>query len=1012
MRLGAAELRADPLGAVSERRERRLAPRPAVSRSVRQPPTGPSALLSQLQRQAGNAAVASLFVQRAPVDERDVGGVVDGLRTVVRRDPFKRRIEVDVEKAAGLLAGLTHEQGQQVKDQWLEKDGRPLPDLLLGQDDLFPSTSLRPDQFKQLMNLLGGTRAANASELNDAQERGVVVEAAKLHDGLRQGASGKEAAFAALGALHLGSPERKALLERVYAKHFSTVAVLDLSTHLAGRDLQRALALFTGDTTGAEALAIEEQVDVKRGLEHPASVADLINQQDRQHKADAAIEEHLANLRAGGKVEETLKRKSGHGTLGGELDAVSHGDAAAVQHALTENEEYPLVAARMARAYNEGKLTARDIERELTGLRDTIAHGVHDEKVLLARLRVAFGKLEIMFFAQTQRSLKYVISITGSKGPRLVGFGDTKVALEPDAEQERNAELLRGFGEIVDDDRFRMFGPPVHVSGAVLQLELAVREHDVGRMREALGRKTKKQVEEIAREYQAYTHRELKTDVLGSPEMQQAAKMMPGVFDNEKLAEKAEVLEGDTFESSDPWAAPDSIQARIEEAGWIHHRISALYERVVENRGLFAQVHDWAGDIEKTVLDDARRAAEAAYWAIMGDPRHASIDKQLAVLRKCQARLEHNVETYKEATKEAFDAFVEAAVFAVTSALTLGEGGAVVMAWRSILGTVGTKFVLKGEDYSLNEASNDILEGVAGAAGSAAAKEALDKVLPVIGKYAEGELLKAKVKIPAWAKTAAQEGGGRGIHFVGEQGGSMVATGAVTGKEPKFGEFAQEGLKELLKIAAKSARAGAGSKEAAPTKAGAEEGAAEHPQGGELPGKTHPPAAAPEGTAEGFDVEKHLVGDNVLQGNGRYVESTIKRMAIESWEKGGDHRLVKVVSAERGASQEVGGFVTEMRNIRNQSPAQMEQTLGLPTGTLAKGAVVHTIDAIPSPGQFKLKGLTLLPDGKTYHPGDPYPKGTGVPQWKLTTKMPVAESTTLAPDQPYQPGVPSPRKNR
>jgi hypothetical protein len=998
---------------VSERRERRLAPRPAVSHPVRQAPTGPAALLSQLQRQAGNAAVASLFIQRAPVDERDVGGVVDSLRTVIRRDPFKRRIEVDVEKAAALLAGLTPEQGQQVKNQWFEKDGRPLPELLYGQDDLFPSTSLRPDQSKQLMNLLGGTRAANASELNDVQERGMVVEAAKLHDGLRQGESGKEAAFAALGALHLGSPERKARFERVYAKHFRTVAVLDLNIHLAGRDLQRALALFTGDATGAEALAIEEQVEVKRGLDHPTSIEDVVKREDRQHKADAAIEEHLSNLRAGGPVESVL-RKSGHGAVLGELDAVSRGDAAAVQHALIDNDEARLTAARLARLYHNGKLTAKDIERELTGLRDSSAHGIHDEKALVDRLRGAFAELEAVFLSQTLQSLRYVISITGSKGPRVVGFGDAKLALEPDAEQERNAELLRGFGEIVDDNRFQMFGPTAHVSGAVLKLELAVRERDAGRMREALGGKTRKQVEELAREYQAYTHRELKTDVLGSPEMQQAARMMPGLFDNEKLLEKAEILEGDTFESSDPWLDKDSVAHHREEAGWIYRRIGSLYERVVENRGLFAQARDWVGNIEKTVVDDARKAADAAYWALLADVRQANVEKQLAILHKCQARLEHNVEIYKEATKEAFDEFVEAAVFVVTSALTLGEGGAVLMAWRTILGTVGTKFVLKGEDYSLNEVSNDILEGVAGAVGSAAAKKYLDVLVGAAAAAAEDKLMKAKVKIPTWAKTAAK-GGEHTLGFVGEQFGSVLATGVVTGKEAKLGELEQEGLKELLKIAAKMSRGGS-----APTE-GAHEGhdtkhgqASEHHQpaepraAGEGGAAEH--ATAPKEAAEGYDVEKHLVGDKALTGG--YVESKIKRMAIESWEKGGDHRLVKVVSAERGASQEVGGFVTEMRNIRNQSPAQMEQTLGLPKGTLAKGAVVHTIDAIPSPGQFKLKGLTQLPDGKTYRPGDPYPIGSGVPQWKLTTNMPVAEITTVAPNQPYQPGVPSSRKNR
>jgi len=952
-------------------------------------------LISQLQSQAGNAAVASLFIQRAPVDERDVGGVVDGLRTVVRRDPFKRRVEVDAEKAAALLAGLTHEQGQQVKDVWLEKDGRPLAELLLGQDDLFPSTSLRPDQFKLLMNLLGGTRAANVSELSDAQERGMVVEAAKLHDGLRQGDSGREAVFGALAALHLGSAERKALLERLYAKHFRTVVVMDLNSHLFGRDLQRALALFTGDTTGAEAIAIEQQVAVKRDLDHPTSVADVINRQERQHKADAAIEEHLTNLRAGGPVESTL-RKSGHGAVLGELDSVSHGDAAAVQHALTENDESRLVAARMARLYHEDKLTAKDIERELTGLRDTIGRGVHGEKALAARLRAAFMELEVVFIAQTQQSLRYVISITGSKGPRLVGLDQAKIALEPDAEQERNAELLRGFGEIVDDNRVRMFGPPVHVSGAVLELDLAVREGDVSRLREALADKTKKQVEQLAREYQAYTHRELKTDVLGSPEMQKAAGILPGVFDNEKRAEKAEILEGDTFESTDPWVAKGSVQHRLEEAAWIHQRIGSLYDRVVDNRGLFAQARDWVGNIEKTVVDDARKAAEAAYWAILADPRHASLDKQLAILRKSQARLEHNVEVYKEATKEAFDEFVEAAVFVVTTALTLGEGGAMFMAWRTVLGTAGTKFVLKGEDYSLDEFRIDILEGLAGSVGSKGAEKYLDEVIGGVAKAAEG---KFKI-VPAWTKAAAAHT----VHFAGEQAASITATAAVTGKEAKLGELAQEGIKDLLKLAIKHGKGGAEGKSTE------EGGAAEHANVIEVPEPPHRKAKTAKETVRDFDVEEHLVPHKALTGG--YDESVLKKIAIEKWEGGGNNQLVKVVSAERGASEAVHGYVTELKYVRGRNLAQIEQVLGLPEGELAKGAVVHTLDGVPAADQFKLKAYTQLPEGKTWHAPGRYPPGLGAPQWELTSNVPVAQSTTVAPNQVYQPSVPKRAKVR
>jgi hypothetical protein len=976
-------------------------------------------LLSSLSPATGTPAEA-MVIQRAPVDERDVGGVVDSLRVAIRRDIFRRRIEVNFEKAEAALAGLTHEQGQLVKTLWLEKDGHPLPELLFGQDDLFPGTSLRPDQFKELANLLGGTRAGDASELGDAAERSVIIEAAKLHDGLRQGDSGKEAVFTALAALNLGTGKKaRAALESVYVKHFRTVVVMDLNSFLFGRDLQRALALFTGDTSGAEALAIEQQVEVKRGLERPTTVADVINRQDRQHKADAAIEEHLANLRAagGGEMKKALASPSGHGTLGSELDTVSHGDAAAVQHALAETDESRLVAARLARLHHEGKLTAADIERELTGLRSAIARQVHQDgrgQALAPRLKTAFAELEFVFIAQTQQSLRYVISITGSKGPRLVGFGDAKVALEPEAEQERNAELLRGFGQIVDEDRAQLFGPPIHISAAIVKLDLAVRERDVARIREALAGRTKKQVEELAKDYQAYTHRELKTDLLGSPEMQQAARMIPGAFDNEKLAEKAEILEGDTFESSDPWAGKDSVQAHREEAGWIYRRICSLYDRVVENRGLFAQLRDWGGNIEKTVVDDARKAADGAYWALLADARRSNVEKHLETLRKCQARLEHNVEVYKEATKEAFDEFVDAAVFVVTSALTLGEGGAVFMAWRTILGTVGTKFMLKQEDYSLNELRNDIFEGVAGAVGSEAAKRALDELIPVIAKVAEDQFAKTKVKLPEWAKGAAEHAKAateHTVHFAGEQGGSVVATGAVTGKDPKFGELEQEGVKDILRVLVKKAKEGptkptesAASEhhEGAEGKAGGEASSAERANVIELPEAPHPVANAPTlKPAPDFDVAEHLVGDCALQGG--YKESVLKKLAIENWEKGGGNQLVKVVSAERGASKEVGGYVTELKYVRGRNLAEIEQVLGLPAGELANGAIVHTLDGVPSADQFQLKAYTQLPEGKTFHVPGRYPPGLGAPQWMLTASLPVAKVTTVGPKQRYRP---------
>jgi hypothetical protein len=783
------------------------------------PEAGSAALIGQLQHQAGNAAVAALLsppppspntavqrsaiephgeagIQRSPISEgRAIDGVVDDLAKAVRRNIMLRRVDVDAEAASAALTGLTHEQGRQVEARWLERDHQPLAWLIQGSDDTFPATSLRRDQVKQLLNLLGGTKADAAggeAELKTALERSTVVEAAKLHDALRRGSSGKEAAFAALAQLG-GGPEKIASLEQVYVKHFQTSAIVDFSTHLSGLDLQRAMALAFGDTAGAEALAVEQQVEVKHRLQDkPTTFDDMINREEKQKKADAAIEEHLAHLRAGGggeAVKAALDRKTAEGKpLGSELAAVSKGDSALVQQALADNDDSRLAAARLARLQNEGKLTAGEIGQELTGLRDAIARRFLDEflhkkgtppspdekrQAMAIRLPAAFTELEMLFTGETNQSLRHVISITGSNGSRTLEMGSATIELEPEAEQERNAELLRGFGTIVDEDRRTIFGTTYHISAAVKELDLAIREKDVVKIRKALGGRTKTEVDKLRSQYKSEIGRDLETDLLGSPELQKLAQTMPGMLDREGLAEKAEMLEGDKFEPSDPWAM-DEKRLHVEEASWIHNRIASLYSRVTENRGLFAEMRDWVGNIEKTVVDDARNDAETAYSALFHNQTPSNIEKQLEILHQCQARLEHNVEGYKEATKEAFETFVEVAVFAVTTALTLGEGGAAVMAWRSIVGTVGTKLVLKGDDYSLSEFRNDVLGGAAGALGAHAATKALEELVPLASAAAQ----KAGIKVPGSIATVAKET----TQFYSEQLATSNAAAMATGE--------------------------------------------------------------------------------------------------------------------------------------------------------------------------------------------------------------------------------------
>jgi hypothetical protein len=147
-------------------------------------------------------------------------------------------------------------------------------------------------------------------------------------------------------------------------------------------------------------------------------------------------------------------------------------------------------------------------------------------------------------------------------------------------------------------------------------------------------------------------------------------------------------------------------------------------------------------------------------------------------------------------------------------------------------------------------------------------------------------------------------------------------------------------------------------------------------------------------------VDNVLVDDKALEGG--FKESVLKKMAIENWKKEGNE-LVKVVSAERGQSDEVRGYVTEQKYVAGRTPAEMEKILGLPPGELAGGAIVHRLDGLPTADQFKLRAYTQLPAGRTYVSGEKYPPGLGAPQWELTDKIPVAAVSAVSPDERYRP---------
>jgi hypothetical protein len=130
-------------------------------------------------------------------------------------------------------------------------------------------------------------------------------------------------------------------------------------------------------------------------------------------------------------------------------------------------------------------------------------------------------------------------------------------------------------------------------------------------------------------------------------------------------------------------------------------------------------------------------------------------------------------------------------------------------------------------------------------------------------------------------------------------------------------------------------------------------------------------------------------------------EQILKELAIEKWKKGGLERPVKVVAAGRGALSNVRGYITQEKNIKGQSLAEIETRLGLPTGTLSSGAHVMSLNRIPLPLEFELRSYTNLPGGQPYMPGGKYPPGSGVPQWELTVDIPSTPVKFVAPGGKY-----------
>jgi hypothetical protein len=141
---------------------------------------------------------------------------------------------------------------------------------------------------------------------------------------------------------------------------------------------------------------------------------------------------------------------------------------------------------------------------------------------------------------------------------------------------------------------------------------------------------------------------------------------------------------------------------------------------------------------------------------------------------------------------------------------------------------------------------------------------------------------------------------------------------------------------------------------------------------------------------------------------------------------------------------QVSGYVTKDKFIRGRAIVDIERTLGFHNGRFRGGIVVIRLDRLPTLSQFELAGYSMTAEHRFAAPSDlnidklkqlaleswsligverlvkvrpntehdlnlapdwQYPPGLGVPQWKLTTRLPgtVIDVIDSYPDGRYQP---------
>ncbi len=774
-----------------------------------------------------DSAPAGSAVQREAADPWGGGTVADRevdpiararqLVTAIKIEGLPTpRFSVPREATIAALTGLTADDGRALAAEFERRTRWNLRWLISGEIELGdgwkPGNNLAAPVRKELLNLLEGTvapaasaptveatgtmlaeaftsvaslagKGAEARQIREAVAGSVgdkLIADAGRHDQAAlakagehevatqaaqfRGALKKRAVDEALELLRRPKEARDAL-DAAYRTHYGQPLIVAVTTLLSGNDMMRAIALLNGDEILADRLALEGEVAKRDKAEAEAALLERFapgSATDRRREARGKVEARLEGIARTGHLEEVL----GPDGVEGELAAKAGADKDAVAAAIIEGKGPELLGARLARIDAEGSIKPADVEdalRRLTAKADSAGRRLilrnprlepQAESLVSAVRQGYFARFEAAFDnSKTRRTFKQVMAGQPASFNDLMSSGGME-----GADLERNRALFEQRGKM---DEWQ-----------VVYYALKREPKDIDRVREILDSKTEAGVVDLARAYAMHlAGRSLELDLLGTPLEQRALETLD-LDAREGNAEKRELLRGGQFEA-DP-RDEESVNLK-KEGDWLFTRIAGLERRVMENRGLFAEARDWVGNIEQELValerGEAATAKAAFDRAFASTPADLNAARtQVSELRRINRRLKHAVKVYKVATKEAFEAFVDFAVEIAATIATAGQGGIILQAIRATAARIGTKMILKGDDYSAAEFLADLQDGLT-SAGSA-------KIM----KHTYAPLAK---ELAAWA---------------GKKGWSNTLAGKVAAQiaAPAAEEFVESGISNKL----------------------------------------------------------------------------------------------------------------------------------------------------------------------------------------------------------------------